>query len=116
MAEEIKTNEPQWATESESDRLFEIETKRYENGQILKRCKLSDGRVAESRRLKGNDGRQIKRLTDGKEEEYQSAVVVMCVTIDGKKVTIEEIQDLWLDDYTKLIMLASANFLSTQNV
>lgn len=108
--------EPDWKFEDDADKEMGIETKRYPNGQVLKRCKLSDGREAVARRLKGNDGREVSRLTAGEQDKYRVAIAAMCVTVNGEKVTPEEIDDLWFDDVTRITMLASINFPIAQNV
>lgn len=116
MAQKRTTPEKsEWVFENEKDDLFKVETKRYDNGQVMKRCTLSDGRVAISRKLKGSDLKEVRRLTGGDSEKYQNAIVAKCVTLDDKPITIEEIDDLWMDDATKIVMMASINFPSTQN-
>jgi hypothetical protein len=111
-----ETNTPEWKIENDDDKTFGIETKRYPNGQIMKRCKLSDGRIAEAKRLKGSDAKEVSRLTGGEAEGYQDAIIAKCLTIDGKAIVPEDVQDMWMDDRTKVTMLAAINFPSAQNV
>lgn len=109
------TQDPEWKFENDDDKDSGIETKRYNNGQILKRAKLSDGRMAVARRLKGFDAREIQKQIAGDAHKYQAAVMARCLTIDDKKVVIEDIEQLWLDDYTTVVSIARINFSTTQN-
>ena len=115
MESNQNNTQPEWKSETEEDKLFGIETKRYQNGQVMKRCTLSDGRIAEARRLKGSDGREVSRLTNGEQEKYQKAIIALSVTISGEAIVIEDLDAMWLDDVTKITMLASINFPSAQN-
>lgn len=106
--------EDKWEFASEEDQVLGIETCRYENGQTLKRVKLSDGRIAIARRMKGKDAKFINRKTGGDTEKFQNAMASECVEIDGKKLTPEELDELWYEDYTNIMSIASVNFSLTQ--
>lgn len=107
--------EPEWIFETDDDKELGIETRRYSNGQIMKRAKLSDGRTAVARRLKGFDVREIQKVMGNDSGKYQNAVIARCLTIDDAKVVIEDVEQMWMDDYNTILALASINFSSTQN-
>lgn len=107
---EQKTNV--WFFENEEDEAMGIETFSYPNGGISKRCKLKDGREAVSHLLKGKDRINIKRITGGKAEMVQDAVIALSTKIDGKAIVIEDIDELWFNDLTKIQSMASTiNFM-----
>lgn len=112
---ENQTNQdPEWFFETDDEKESGIETKKYDNGSILKRVKLSDGRVAVCRRLKGFDMQEITRQMAGKAENYQNAVMARSITIDEQKIVVDDITQVWMDDYTLLLSIASINFPSTR--
>ncbi len=63
---------------------------------------LSDGRKVEIKKGKGSDIIQASKLMNSP-EELQTVLVSLLVTIDGKKVQVEEITDLYIPDYLKLM-------------
>jgi hypothetical protein len=104
----------EWKFENDDDKELGIETKRYDNGQIMKRAKLSDGRTAVARRLKGFDAREIQKQLNGDANNYRDAVIARCLTINEQKVVVEDVIQMWMDDYNTVLALASINFSSTQ--
>lgn len=105
----------EWIFENETDKELGIETCHYENGQVCKRARLSDGRWAESRKLKGSDAKEINRIVAGVSERYQLAIAAKCLKLDDKPVTVEDIEDMWMDDYNTVMVLAAVNFPIAQN-
>lgn len=116
---ENQTNETQqekkWFYEDDTDKELGIETKISDDGNKSKRCTLSDGRIAVAQRLKGRDLKMIKRQMAGEAEKFQDAVTAASVTINNEKLIVEDLEDIWMDDYTKIIAMASINFPSTPN-
>lgn len=106
--------EPTWKYETDDDKDLGIETQRYENGQIMKRVKLSDGRYAVARRLKGRDANSVRRITAGDEGKYSEAIAVQCIKIDDKALVIEDLADMWMDDYQSIMSIATINFPITR--
>jgi exopolysaccharide biosynthesis protein len=107
---EVKTNE--WFIEDETDEVMNIETFIDDKGGKKKRCTLSDGRIAESRKLKGKDSNMIKRITNNDVNKIQDAVTALSTKISDKDIVLEDLQELWFSDYTKLnAMAASLNFM-----
>lgn len=104
----------EWIFENETDKELGIETCHYENGQVCKRARLSDGRLAQSRKLKGADAKEINRIVSGNSEKYQLAIAAKCLMVDDKPVTVEDIEELWMDDYNTVMVLAAVNFPTTQ--
>jgi hypothetical protein len=98
--------------EDAQDETMEIWTKNYENGSKTKRCALSDGRIANCRRLKGKDNALIQRLTNSDSAKVQLAVAALSTQIDDKDVVIEDLEGLWYNDFTKILAMSSSiNFL-----
>lgn len=106
--------DPVWKFENDDDKEMGIETRRYDNGQIMKRAKLSDGRIAVARRLKGFDSREIQKVIGSDANKYRDAVIARCITINEQKVVIEDVEQMWMDDYNTVLALATINFSSTQ--
>jgi hypothetical protein len=50
----------------------------------------------------------------GVAERYQLAVMAQCTLIDDKPVIMEELEDLWMNDYTLISTMAAINFPITQ--
>lgn len=114
MADEILNQDPKWQFENDDDKELGIETIRYHNGGLSKRSKLSDGSTVLVRRLKGFDIDEVQRqLGTDKSIGYQTLMIARCATIEDKKITPEEVRQLWADDYQKLITMASINFPMT---
>lgn len=115
--EKIKTETPldekQWQYESDDDKTLGIETWTGLKGEKEKRARLSDGRTAIVRMLKGRDVKDVQRQTGGDVEKFQSAVVALSTKIDDERIVLEELDDLWFGDYTKLMTMATINFPST---
>lgn len=112
---ELSKYEPKvedWFFEHEQDEDMGIETIHYANGGISKRCKLRDGRLAVSHLLKGKDIAIVKRITGGDSSKFQSAVVALSTKINDKSIVIEDVDELWFNDASKINTMASAiNFL-----
>jgi len=111
------TNQPknEWYFEDENDKELGIETQSYDNGNLVKRATLSDGRIAIVRELKGKDMKLVDKVSDGKKDEYLSALMHVATKIhDGDKetgITLEELDELKGKDHTKLkIMATTLNF------
>jgi hypothetical protein len=110
-----QNTEPQWQFENDTDKELGIETITYPNGARSKRCKLSDGKEVVTRMLKGKDAKDIQRLTDKDAEKFQHAIIAVSTKIDDKAIVIEELDELWYADYTKILAMASINFPTTQS-
>lgn len=108
-----QTNE--WVFENESDKLLGIETLAGENGNKLKRATLSDGRVAVVERLKAKDVKAIQRQMAGNPENFQQSVIAASLKVNGEKVVVEELDEIWMNDYTVILAMAEINFPSTPN-
>lgn len=114
MSTENQKSLKEWFYESDTDEVLGIETIIYENGGKCKRCTLSDGRVAQARRLKAKDAIAIKRITGNEEDKYKNAVICESTTIDDKKIIIEDIDEMWHDDYIRMSSMSLINFPSPQ--
>ena len=102
----------EWFFEDEADEAMGIESIQYENGSRCKRAKLSDGRLAEVRRLKGKDHLMIQRIANNESGKFQSAAAAMSAKIDGKGVVVEDLENMWYNDFTKIISMSSSiNFM-----
>lgn len=98
--------------ENEEDKTMGIETCDYENGSKVKRCTLSDGRIAISRRLKGKDRLLIKRLIGDQKERMEDAVTALSTKIDDKEIVFEDIDNLWFNDAMAIQTMATMlNFM-----
>lgn len=114
MSKKIETPvKSDWFYADDNEKEMGIETIEYENGGKSKRVTLSDGRVAISRRLKGKDREQIKRLAGGDGAgKMQDAVIALSTKINDKDMVMEDLDTLWYDDVTKVQTIAlSINFM-----
>lgn len=101
-----------WFYEDESDETMGIKTMTYPNGSKIKMAVLSDGRTAQCRKLKGKDQMAIQRITDGDKTKLQNALASIATKIDDKPIVVEDLDELWYPDYTKIIAMSSnINFL-----
>jgi len=104
-----------WYFNDKADKSMGIETYRYDNGSVSKRCTFSDGREAVCHRLKGKDRHIINRIVGdakNKGESYKDALIVVCTKINGQGFVIEDLDALWYDDLVKLQSMATdLNFM-----
>ena len=98
--------------ENENEASQEILTRVYDNGSIVKQVKLPKcGKLAVIRSLKAKATTEIRRFMGGDADKYEVAVVTTAATLDGNKMTIEEIEELPLKDFQLLLsMCGELNF------
>lgn len=96
-----------WNFASKEDEAMGIETIVYENGGVSKRCKLSDGRTAICRRLKGKDRLIIKRVCGDQKDKFEDALIAVSTKIDDKDIVMEDLDNLWFDDAMTLQTMAT---------
>jgi hypothetical protein len=74
---------------------------------------LSDGRIAEIRQGKGKDAMAAQKIAGTEVEQFFSALMAQLVTIDGKRMPMEDFGELPLQDFLKIQgEIAGANFTS----
>ena len=101
-----------WFTEDETDEAMGIETMHYDNGGVSKKCVLKDGRIVHTWLLNGKDRVMLKRITNGDSSKVQDAIIALSTTINDKALVIEDIDELWFNDLTKIQTMASSiNFM-----
>lgn len=76
---------------------------------------LPSGRKAVQRSFKGRDIRLAQRLADGESSTLIFAIISTVTTIDGKPVTIEELDDMDGFDCMELMKGFGTNFTSRPN-
>lgn len=69
----------------------------------LKTITLSDGTKAVCHPAKGKHVRQAQKLMDGDETKMMFALIAICTDFGGKKITIEEVDELPSGDVFKLM-------------
>jgi hypothetical protein len=81
--------------EDDTDEALNIETKTYENGRQVKRVVLSDKSIAIVRELNGAEMEGVSKAINKKEEgKYLMAVCMFATTINGGKVTMDELEQM----------------------
>lgn len=108
-----------WYTENETDAAFEILTKEYENGSLVKKVTLKKGKLKGSeviiRELKANDSDAVSRMVKGSknvEQDYSRLTLFKASNLAELGLVVEDIADLAASDYNKLnVMNASLNFI-----
>ncbi len=103
--------EGQWFFEHDNDAIIGIETRKYSNGDVIKRCRLSNGAEAVSREISGADLIETDKVAGGKQENAFPAMMAMSTKIDGISVTMEDLLVLKAKDFNKIrAMVAQLNF------
>lgn len=104
---------PEWFFENSDDELMQVETKVYENGNKVKRVKLSTGKYAQARELTGKDMRKVDQISGGKKDEYLPALMITSTVITDEAggitigITMEELDDMKGKDYNMIKTLAT---------
>lgn len=89
--------------EDEMNEGMQIESKKYENGNEVRRVTLSNGTVCIVRELTGKEiGMDVARLTGGNKDNYQFAMVAVATKFGEQGKTLEDILDMKGKDYTRL--------------
>jgi hypothetical protein len=95
----------------DTDEAMCVETKKYENGNEVKRITLSSGKVAVVRELKAWEIEESSRLHQNDKEKYIMAIAALATAIDNEKVIYEDLRQMKGKDWTKIkYAVASTNF------
>lgn len=97
----------------ESDETMTVETKTYENGNVVKRVTLSDGRKAIVRELKAwETEEEASKFHQNNKTMVEMAIATIATKINDQPVIFEDIREMKAKDWNK-IKYASAlvNFL-----
>jgi hypothetical protein len=86
----------------ETDEAMGVETKKYENGNEVKRVTLSSGKIAQVRELKAWEMEESSRLHQNDKEKITMAVAALSTTIDDVKVVYEELRQMKGKDWLKI--------------
>ena len=76
----------------------------------LKTITLSDGRIATIGDFKGKHLLAAQRAAGGEQEKVPFGMIAACVTIDGAKIVIEDLEEMDGRDVFKLIGELNENF------
>ena len=88
--------------ESEDDYALEILTKKYENGNVVKKITFADGSIAIVRELLGRDQKHIQRHSNSDEEKVLLAGVTVATTINGQQQTMEYYEGMKLKQLNRI--------------
>lgn len=95
----------------ETDEAMGIASKKYENGNEVKRIKLSDGRIATVRELPAWEMEESEKFHENKANQVTMGVATMCTQIDGKNVAFEDLKFMKGKDWNKIkVACATLNF------
>jgi hypothetical protein len=108
MAEQTKEQELKFYFADKDDEVMGIETHVYPNGNMIKRLKLSNGKSAVIRELKGMDMTEVEKLTDGDTSKVFPAIIAVATKIDGAGIVMEDVLQYKAKDYNRLKIAASA--------
>lgn len=64
---------------------------------------LSDGRKAVILKGKGKHAQDAMELSEGKSKLYMSSLMALLITIEGKGIVPEDLAELDMKDYNKLL-------------
>ena len=77
----------------------------------MKEVTLSDGRIATIAPGKGKHANEAMKISNGKGEEYLVCLMAQLITIDGKGIVKEDLEEMPLKDFTVLqTEFADVNF------
>lgn len=76
-----------------------------------KQITLSDGRIAEVGEFKGRHVLEAQKVVGKETEKMIFALMAQCITIDGKKLVIEDYEDMPGPDVLSLMGEFGENFL-----
>ena len=71
---------------------------------------LPSGAVVEKTPFKGKHVREAQRLMDGDQSKYSTAIISVACLIDGKKITVEQMDEMDGRDILKLMEIFSELF------
>jgi hypothetical protein len=89
--------------ENEEEMTVGVTTKKYENGNVVKRVVFPDGKIAIVRELTGKDQKLINRFSGQDEEKIMLAGVTVATMIDGKAETYEFFEAMKLKFLNRLV-------------
>ena len=89
--------------ESSDDAEMGVMTRKYENGNLVKRVIDKDGKVFIVRELSGRDQKHITRFADGEKEKVVLAGLTVATTVDGKPETFEYFEGMKMKFLNKLV-------------
>lgn len=67
-----------------------------------KTFQLSDGRTVVMREGSGADAEEAQAVFGNDKKKYMSALMVQCITVDGKKLVMEDLPIMKLKDFLKI--------------
>lgn len=108
MAENTTNEELKFYFADKDDEAMGIETYVYPNGNMIKRLKLSTGKTAVVRELKGVDMTEVEKLTDGDTSKVFPAIIATATKLDGTFIVMEDVLQYKAKDYNRLKIAASA--------
>lgn len=97
-----KQTEDGYFFESAEHEAISLETKIHENSRPVHRVKLSDGRVAVIRKLKGKDVELTNRIHQGDDKLVIPSIIAVATTIDGENKVMEDFLEMDAPDYNKI--------------
>lgn len=110
-----------WYYESKDDETFEVLTKSYDNGNVIKKFALKKGKYKGKeitvRELMGKDMDGIEKMIRGEKESerdglYMKVAMFKASNINELGLTIEDVENLHAVDYNRLkITNATLNFM-----
>jgi hypothetical protein len=73
--------------------------------------KLSNGKTATIKQGKGKDALKAQKLCAGDSDKYLQILMSLLVKIDGQNITLEDLEDLPLNDFSKVqVKFSEINF------
>jgi len=88
--------------QDEQDHSMGVETKKYENGNEVKRIVLSDGKVALVHEMKAWEMEESEKFHGNKPNQFTMAIATMCTKIDDKRVAFEDLKFMKSKDWLKI--------------
>lgn len=95
--------------ETENEEIMGIQTKEYENGNLVKKVPLRKGKFATVRELDRKELRKVYEIAGGNDKDrLVSALIAMSTKIDDQELIMEDVLEYKAKDYSRLSLAAQA--------
>lgn len=97
-----KQHNPEFHFANDDEKVMGIETAVYENGNTIKRIKLSNGKTAIARELTGLEMKRLEGVSGGKRDDIWPSMMHLAVKVDGQPLPIEDFDLMKAKDWSKI--------------
>ena len=91
--------------ESLQDEFMNVHTKKYDNGSVVKKVLLRNGRIAIVREMERTEMKRVHSLagdTSTDNDRYTAALIAVCTKIDDQEIIMEDVLEYKAKDFSRL--------------